>query len=37
MYLVSILPSDGGKTASLLINAVDGAIIKRWPKEEQAR
>jgi uncharacterized membrane protein YkoI len=37
MYLVSILPSDGGKTASLIINAVDGAIIKRWPKEEQAR
>jgi len=37
MYLVSILPSDGGKTASLLINAVDGTIIKRWLKVEQAR
>jgi uncharacterized membrane protein YkoI len=37
MYLVSILPSDGGKTASLLINAVDGTIIKLKPKVEQAR
>ena len=36
-YLVSILPSDGGKTVSLLINAVDGTLIKLKPKEEQAR
>jgi beta-lactamase regulating signal transducer with metallopeptidase domain/uncharacterized membrane protein YkoI len=38
MYLVSILPSDGEKTASLLINAVDGTIVRLKPKkEEQAR
>lgn len=37
MYLVSILPSDGGKSVPLLVNAVDGSVTKIKPREEQAR
>lgn len=37
MYVVSILPPDGSKTVRLLVNAVDGTIIKVKPKEEQER
>lgn len=37
MYLVSILPPDGGKTTPLLVNAVDGTVVKIKPREEPAR
>ena len=37
MYLVSILPTDGGKSVPLLVNAVDGSVSRIKPREEQAR
>lgn len=37
VYLISILPPEGGKGTPVLVNAVDGTIIKIKTREEQVR
>ena len=37
MYLISILPPEGGKDTPILVNAVDGTITKIKAREERAR